>query len=166
MQAYDKFIKSDTLQAADVQYKIANTYYGAKSYDEVLLHGMNSLSLFQKISYSQIPLWGKNDYMSLLNTIALAHSGKGQYDSAIHYFTSSGEMARINNNEFWEVFSDLSFNEATKTATYAMQQFLNGEFDRVDLIYNEFKNVATQILKVEQFLPMCRYFRHKIMFAT
>ncbi len=35
-----------------------------------------------------------------------------------------------------------------------MKNFLSGEYDRVDIIYNEFKNVATQILKIEQFLPI------------
>src|SRR6185436_1992260 len=29
-----------------------------------------------------------------------------------------------------------------------------GDYDRIDLIYNQFKNVATQILITEQFLPV------------
>ena len=35
-----------------------------------------------------------------------------------------------------------------------MSGFVNGDYDQIELIYNEFKNVATQILKVEQFLPI------------
>ena len=31
---------------------------------------------------------------------------------------------------------------------------MNGDFDQVEIIYNEFKNVATQIVKNEQFLPI------------
>ena len=35
-----------------------------------------------------------------------------------------------------------------------MDGFLEGTYDRVDIVYNEFKNVATQILRKEQLLPM------------
>ncbi len=35
-----------------------------------------------------------------------------------------------------------------------MQNFLDGEFDRIDLVYNQFKNAAVQILIDEQFLPV------------
>ena len=56
--------------------------------------------------------------------------------------------------DYWEVFADLSFNNVTKAASFAMKQFLEGGYDRVDIIYNEFKNVATQILRTEQFLPI------------
>ncbi|MDH5398867.1 MAG: ATP synthase F1 subunit gamma [Cyclobacteriaceae bacterium] len=57
-------------------------------------------------------------------------------------------------DDFWEVFSDLSFANATKGAVFAMEKFLNREYDRIDIVYNEFKNVATQIMRVEQFLPV------------
>jgi F-type H+-transporting ATPase subunit gamma len=35
-----------------------------------------------------------------------------------------------------------------------MEAYKNGDFDAVELVYNEFKNVATQVLKVEKFLPI------------
>ena len=35
-----------------------------------------------------------------------------------------------------------------------MEAYRKGEFDKVEIIYNEFKNVATQILRIEQFLPI------------
>jgi F-type H+-transporting ATPase subunit gamma len=35
-----------------------------------------------------------------------------------------------------------------------MEAFKEGKFDKVEVVYNEFKNVATQILRVEQFLPV------------
>ncbi len=56
--------------------------------------------------------------------------------------------------DFWNVFSDLSFFEATKAADFAMKKFEEGEYDRVDIIYNEFKNVATQIVRKEPYLPI------------
>lgn len=53
-----------------------------------------------------------------------------------------------------EIFADLSFDQARKAAEEAMEGFLTGDFDRVELVYNEFKNVATQVLRTEQFLPI------------
>jgi F-type H+-transporting ATPase subunit gamma len=35
-----------------------------------------------------------------------------------------------------------------------MSSFKNGNYDKIEIIYNEFKNVATQILRTEQFLPV------------
>ena len=35
-----------------------------------------------------------------------------------------------------------------------MESFKHGKYDKVELVYNEFKNVATQILRTEQFLPI------------
>jgi F-type H+-transporting ATPase subunit gamma len=35
-----------------------------------------------------------------------------------------------------------------------MNEFKAGHYDKVEVIYNEFKNVATQILRVEQMLPI------------
>lgn len=57
-------------------------------------------------------------------------------------------------DKYWEVFSKLSFEEVRPAAEYLMDSFKKGEFDVVELVYNEFKNVATQILRVEQFLPI------------
>jgi F-type H+-transporting ATPase subunit gamma len=35
-----------------------------------------------------------------------------------------------------------------------MTAFKNGQYDKIEIVYNEFKNVATQILRTEQFLPV------------
>ena len=56
--------------------------------------------------------------------------------------------------EYSKVFSQLSFDNVKEAADSAMDSFLNRELDKVVLVYNEFKNVATQILCVEQFLPL------------
>ena len=56
--------------------------------------------------------------------------------------------------DYWNMFSPVSFESASEAAQYAMDSFVAGVYDRVDLIYNEFKNVATQVLQTEQFLPV------------
>ena len=56
--------------------------------------------------------------------------------------------------DYSEMFTPVSFDKAAAAAQYAMDNFLNGTYDKVDLIYNEFKNVATQILRTEAYLPI------------
>jgi F-type H+-transporting ATPase subunit gamma len=56
--------------------------------------------------------------------------------------------------DYSQLFGDLTFENAKGAAEHVMNGFAAGEFDEVKLIYNEFKNVATQILRREQFLPI------------
>jgi len=53
-----------------------------------------------------------------------------------------------------ELFDDLTFERTSALAQMAMDLFIEGEYDHVDLIYNRFKNAATQLLTEEQFLPI------------
>jgi F-type H+-transporting ATPase subunit gamma len=57
-------------------------------------------------------------------------------------------------DDYYEMFGNLSFDEAKIAANDVMNGFVNGDWDKVELVYNEFKNVATQILRAEQFLPV------------
>lgn len=57
----------------------------------------------------------------------------------------------INNNE---VFDDLTFDNVAVIAEDLMARFVEGEFDKIEIIYNKFKNAATQIVTTEQFLPI------------
>ena len=42
-----------------------------------------------------------------------------------------------------------------------MQQFVNKEYDKIFLVYNQFKNAAVQILRTEQFLPLAESEEHQ-----
>ncbi len=53
-----------------------------------------------------------------------------------------------------ELFDDLSFERVAQIATMLMKLYTEGEYDQIDLIYNQFKNAATQVLMEEQFLPI------------
>ena len=57
-------------------------------------------------------------------------------------------------SDYANIFGALSFDAVREAAERAMAGFVNGEFDQVDLVYNEFKNVATQVVRQEQFLPI------------
>jgi F-type H+-transporting ATPase subunit gamma len=53
-----------------------------------------------------------------------------------------------------DIFLNLNFEHVQEAAQEAIKGFLNKEFDRVELVYSEFKNAATQRFKVERFLPI------------
>ncbi|QQL50084.1 ATP synthase F1 subunit gamma [Mucilaginibacter ginkgonis] len=58
----------------------------------------------------------------------------------------------IGNNT--EVYNDLNFTTVSKITEDIMKGFVNGDYDRVDLVYNHFRNAAVQILTTEQLLPV------------
>jgi len=53
-----------------------------------------------------------------------------------------------------ELFDDLTFDNVMPVAEEIMDQFITREYDKVMLVYNQFKNAAVQILTSEQFLPV------------
>ncbi|MBD1367447.1 ATP synthase F1 subunit gamma [Mucilaginibacter sp. ZT4R22] len=56
-----------------------------------------------------------------------------------------------NNND---LYLDLNFINASKITESIMQGFINGDYDRVELVYNHFRNAAIQFQVAEQLLPV------------
>lgn len=52
------------------------------------------------------------------------------------------------------IFEDLTFENNAEIAQKLMNLFTEGTFDKIVLVYNKFKNAATQIVTIEQFLPI------------
>jgi len=52
------------------------------------------------------------------------------------------------------LFGDLTFDNVAEVAEGIMEQFVEGDYDKVVLVYNQFKNAATQIIMTENFLPV------------
>ena len=52
------------------------------------------------------------------------------------------------------VFDNLTFENVAVISEILTQKFLSGDYDKIELIYNQFKNAATQIVQTEQFLPL------------
>ncbi|PHK27056.1 ATP F0F1 synthase subunit gamma [Nostoc linckia z16] len=52
------------------------------------------------------------------------------------------------------VYDRLTFENVALIAQELMDRFTAGEYDRIELVYNHFKNAATQIVLTEQFLPL------------
>lgn len=57
-------------------------------------------------------------------------------------------------NDYSLLFSSLDFDHVSRVGDYVIEAFRKGTYDKVELVYNEFKNVATQILRTEQLLPI------------
>jgi F-type H+-transporting ATPase subunit gamma len=72
--------------------------------------------------------------------------GKKAHD----YFGKRGPLL----GNYTHVFGKLSFDTVRAAAEEAMLGFREGRFDEVIMVYNEFKNVATQIIRTEQLLPL------------
>jgi len=67
------------------------------------------------------------------------------------YYTRRKYNVIGNNND---LYLDLNFENASKITEGIMEGFLKGDFDRVELVYNQFKNAAMQILTAEQLIPV------------
>ena len=53
-----------------------------------------------------------------------------------------------------DLYTDLNFKNTSIIAESIMDKFANSDYDKIVLIYNQFKNAATQNLMNEQFLPV------------
>jgi F-type H+-transporting ATPase subunit gamma len=53
-----------------------------------------------------------------------------------------------------DLLNEVTFERASAIAEKVMDSFVTGDFDRVDIIYNHFKNAAVQQLTNEVFLPV------------
>jgi len=56
-----------------------------------------------------------------------------------------------NNNE---LYSALTFENVTKITDAIMAGFIKGDFDKVEVVYNRFRNAAVQFITTEQLLPL------------
>lgn len=69
------------------------------------------------------------------------------------YFQRSNKPVE---STYKDIFLHLNFESVQQCAQAAIKEFLADNFDRVELIYSEFKNAATQRFVVEQMLPIAK----------
>jgi F-type H+-transporting ATPase subunit gamma len=60
------------------------------------------------------------------------------------------------NDQYWHLFADLNFDHVKQAAAIALNGFIKGDYDAVELVYSQFKNAATQVFTTEQFLPIAK----------
>ena len=65
-----------------------------------------------------------------------------------------GKRAYQVGEKFVGLFNTLEYADAQRIARVLMQHYLAGAFDRVEIVYSEFKSISQQRIVVEQFLPV------------
>jgi len=91
-------------------------------------------------------------YSPLLNEgkVHVLCIGKKGYD----YFKKQKKF-QVVGNQNWDVYGKhIEYAKVEHVANRVMEGFIKGEWDRVELIYNRFKNPAVQIRSVEPYLPV------------
>ena len=91
-----------------------------------------------KTKYTQQHQLGKVDFISLGKQGGRQMSHRG--------------MNVVENRN--EIYDSLTFINVSKIVQQIMNSFADGSYDRIELVYNQFKNAAVQILTTEQFLPV------------
>jgi len=56
--------------------------------------------------------------------------------------------------DYWQSLNGFDYEKSSEICDYIVSSFLNSKYDKVSLIYNEFKNVAVQNSVVDDFLPV------------
>jgi F-type H+-transporting ATPase subunit gamma len=70
---------------------------------------------------------------------------------ASDFYSKNNTLYNGNHNE---VYADLRFDIVAPIAEKIMNDFAVGQYDKVIVVYNQFKNAAVQIVQVEQMLPL------------
>lgn len=70
---------------------------------------------------------------------------------ASDFYSKNNSLYNGNHNE---VYADLRFDVVAPIAEKIMNDFALGQYDKVLVVYNQFKNAAVQIVQVEQMLPL------------
>lgn len=60
------------------------------------------------------------------------------------------------NTDYLELLNQLNFDKSASFTEMLMTKFLTNEYDRIECVYSQFKNAATQIYTAERFLPIAK----------
>jgi F-type H+-transporting ATPase subunit gamma len=66
-------------------------------------------------------------------------------------FVSKKSLVQSNKSD---LFENISYDNVAVIAEELMELFITGQFDKIVIVYNSFKNAATQIVMTEDFLPL------------
>lgn len=92
----------------------------------------------------------KNDYAgSNVSVISIGKKANDAFKRTDHNIHGTDLPHGLN-----EVFDNLKYDTVAPIAEKIMEAFVTKQFDKVILVYNQFKNAAVQIVQAEQFLPV------------
>ncbi len=92
----------------------------------------------------------KNDYQGQdVSVICIGKKANDAFKRTEHHIHGTDLPHNLN-----EIFDKLTYDNVAPIAEKIMETFVNKEFDKIVLVYNQFKNAAVQIVQAEQFLPI------------
>jgi len=129
-----------------------NVYGGERKAEKVLLVAITSnkglcgafnSNVFKRVNELANGVYSKQKAEGNLKVIAIGKQGLK-------------DLSKVQNvvGHHNELFDDMNFENTAAIASSIMNQYLAGDFDRVEIVYNRFKNAGVQILTNEQFLPI------------
>ena len=92
----------------------------------------------------------KNDYKDCMVSVLCVGKKANDYFRKTHYKIVGNDLPK----RLHELFDALTFDNVAPVAEMVMKAYVDSQFDRVEIIYNQFKNAAVQMVTVEQFLPV------------
>lgn len=134
-------IDVDSLKVYFNQKEIKNTLLVVITSDRGLCGSFNANVIKQANSLIKGQYAGKN--------ITILPVGK----KAFEFYSKQGHQLIGN---FKDTFLHLNAENCFNIGSYILEQFKAGKFDKVEIIYNQFKNAATQILTTEPYLPIVK----------
>ncbi|MBN2663460.1 MAG: ATP synthase F1 subunit gamma [Bacteroidales bacterium] len=132
---------------------IDNSFFAARNTKKVLLIVITSnrgLCGAFNSNVEKITLDTINDYKK---------QGIDANNIHLYSFGKVGDKALKRNNfnvvvSDFDIFDKLTYDYALEITLKLMEEFSKGTYDKIEIVYNSFKNAATQILTKEQFLPV------------
>lgn len=100
-----------------------------------------------------------NDYQGQnISVVSVGKKANDAFKRTAYGMRGVHSTQGIHDDEFTQnitsIFDNLTYSSVAPIAEKIMSTFANKEFDKVVLIYNQFKNAAIQIVQDEQFLPV------------
>lgn len=138
LQDLSASMEGDSGSAFAKPRKVKNVLVVLITSNRGLAGGFNSNAIKKARELTETTYLGRNvDYLTI---------GKKGDD-----ILSKSDYVILNNNE---IFDNLSFETTSEIAEYLMGLFVDGTYDKIDLVYNSFRNAATQVVLAETFLPI------------
>jgi len=87
------------------------------------------------------------DFSAIKGKVDIITIGKKASD----FFSKKGDIHIASYDDF---YNDLSFDNVSPLATELLEKYKNKDYDKIIIVYNMFKNAATQVVTAEQLLPV------------
>lgn len=92
----------------------------------------------------------KNEYSAQnVSVISIGKKANDAFKRTDHHIHGTDLPHNLN-----EIFDKLTYENVAPIAEKIMEAFVSSQFDKVVLVYNQFKNAAVQMVQAEQFLPI------------